>query len=465
MSTRRTFLCTSAPAKMVFKDVAETQELQSQGQTALPQGCQFGWIPRDEDPLKRQANHVQLLQFCAFVQTFCNSLIHSDVSTLLLEVCQQDMQRYTQWTIFQKATESYLDLVMIPVACVLADAYGRRPFLLLTGPLELCAWSLVGAVVPRTLAAKPLVAGVKALSSVTSTAFLTVNNSALADLLHKQPGDLADAIAANQAYIGLAVVGAPLLSIYLRTRIGPLAPFWAASALSSFVFAAMIGMPETLEKSGRKTVELCRLNPLESATLLFRQGSSVARLAAMYSIQCITRCVDAHLHTFMELRLGWGRTQMSQLLSFWGFCVYLGSNMLRQALRRFSARTVILAGTLFSAVDLALRGMTCRWWHLPASLVLGIPGISVESAMRAMLTSAIRDQCPSLGGAATQAALKMQQTLTCALVGSPLIGQAFAWWLRRPTEIKNTGSVATHYVMASLCSLFAHVLLQTHVPK
>ena len=406
---------------------------------------------------------VRLLQACAALQTFCNSLIHSDVAALLLEVCQQDAHSFARWSTCQRAAELLLDLLATPAVCALADAYGRRPLLLLTGPLELCGWSILGALVPRTLPAKPFIAGMKALTSVTSTAFLTVTSSAQSDLLKHQPKDLADAVAANQAYVGLAVVAAPLLSIFLRRRLGAQAPFWVAGAVSGVVLGTVLRVSETLETSGRTAVELHRLNPLQSATLLFRQGSNLARLAAMYSLQSVTRCVDAYLHTFMELRLGWGHTQMSKLLSFWGFCVFIGSSTLRQALNHFSARSIILAGTLFSAADLALRGLTHRWWHLPAALVLGIPGISIESAMRAMLTSAVRDQCPALGGAATQAALKMQQTLTCAVIGSPLIGQAFAWWLRQPSKV-SSGFVATHYVMASLCSLLAHALLQTYVP-
>ena len=406
---------------------------------------------------------MRLLQASAALQTFCNSLIHSDVSVLLLEVCQQDPHRFAHWSTYQKVTELLLDLLAMPAVCALADAYGRRPLLLLAGPLELCGWSLLAALVPRSLAALPFVASIKALSSVTSTAFLIVSSSAQSDLLQHHPQDLADAVAANQSYVGLAVVVAPLLSIVLRRSIGAGAPFWAAGALSSVVLGIVLRIPETLETSSRKAIELHKLNPLQSATLLFRQGSNLARLATMYSVQCMTRCVDSYLHSFMELRLGWGRTQMSKLLSFWGFCVFLGSSILRRSQKRFSARNIVLAGTLFSAADLALRGLTYQWWHLPAALVLGIPGISVESAMRAMLTSAVQDQCPALGGAAVQAALKMQQMMSCALVGSPLIGQAFAWWLRRPGKV-GRGIVATHYVMASLCSLLAHALLQTYVP-
>ena len=425
-------------------------------------GKPTGQAQADGHDMQRQ-KQVLLLQASAALQTFCNSLIHSDVSVLLLEVCQQDAHSFTQWSMCQRTAESFLDFLATPAVCVLADAYGRRPLLLLTGPLELCGWSVIGALVPRTLTSKPLVAFMKALSSVTSTAFLTVSSSAQSDLLQHRPKDLADAIATGQSYVGLAVVGAPLLSILLRRNFGAHAPFWMAGVLSSIILATVLSVPETLETSGRRRIELHKFNPLESATLLFRQGSNLAHLALMYSMQCVTRCVDAYLHTFMELRLGWGRTQMSKLLSFWGFCVFLGSNLLRKALKRFSARRIVLAGTLFSAADLALRGLTHRWWHLPAALVLGLPGISVESAMRAMLTSAVRDQCPTLGGATTQAALKMQQTLTCAVVGSPLIGQAFAWWLRQPRKV-SSGFVATHYVTASLCSLLAHALLQSYVP-
>mmetsp|Transcript_48543 Transcript_48543/g.113837 ORF Transcript_48543/g.113837 Transcript_48543/m.113837 type:complete len:478 (+) Transcript_48543:91-1524(+) len=410
-----------------------------------------------------QKQMLLMLQASAALQTFCNSLIHSDVSTLLLEVCEWDAHSFTQWSMYQRAAESLLDLLAMPAVCALADAYGRRPLLLLTGPFELCGWSLLGALVPRTLTAKPLIAFMKAFSSVTNTAFLTVSSSAQFDLLQNQPKELADALAAGQSYVGLAVVGAPLLSILLRRRMGAHAPFWVAGVLSSLVLGAMLTVPETLQTSGRRAIELRKLNPLGSATLLFRQGSNLARLAMMYSIQSVTRCVDAYLHTFMELRLGWGHTQMSKLLSFWGFCVFVGSSLLRKALKHFSARSIVLAGTLFSAADLFFRGLTHRWWHLPAALVLGLPGISVESAMRAMLTNAVRDQCgAALGTAETQAALKMQQTLSCALIGSPLIGQAFASWLRRPRV--SSGFVATHYVMASLCSLLAHVLLQSYVP-
>ena len=74
-----------------------------------------------------------MLQASAALQTFCNSLIHSDVSTLLLEVCEWDAHSFTQWSMYQRAAESLLDLLAMPAVCALADAYGRRPLLLLTG--------------------------------------------------------------------------------------------------------------------------------------------------------------------------------------------------------------------------------------------------------------------------------------------------------------------------------------------
>lgn len=78
---------------------------------------------KNSDNIESQKQMLLMLQASAALQTFCNSLIHSDVSALLLEVCEWDAHSFTQWSMYQRATESLLDLLAMPAVCALADAY------------------------------------------------------------------------------------------------------------------------------------------------------------------------------------------------------------------------------------------------------------------------------------------------------------------------------------------------------
>lgn len=399
---------------------------------------------------------VHLLQFVPALQTFCTSLISADVSELMLDVLHQDTNAYTRWMIRQSGMEQLLDLIVTATACALSDAWGRRPLLVLTGPLELCLWAAVGAWAPRVTAMLPVVAFAKALSSCASSAFVAVSASAICDAVGGDPEALAESAAVSQSYIGLSVIFAPLISVFLRKKVGERAPFQAAVLLSTINFFVLLKcVRETLEPSARVALRAESLNPLGASTLLLRQTAPVSLLAAMYSMQSMTRCVDVYLQPFSKRQLGWGRNEVAQLLSFWGACVFIGSRGVKEALRRLPAHKVILFGTLCSAADFALRSLTTRWWHHPAALIVGLPGLSVEAAMRAYVTGVTHARCPHIGRGAVQAALRTQQALTVALLGSPLFGRAFAGWLRGPR-----GSVpARHYVLASASGVVAHLLL------
>jgi len=409
-----------------------------------------------------------MLQICQALQTFCNSLMSADVPVFMLEVLGNDAAAYANWSVLQNGAEQLLELFVTSASCALSDCYGRRPVLLLTGPLQLCLWALTGAFMPRRSALKPVVAVTKACASVSNAAFLAVSSTAICDFVRCNTEKLADSAAVSQSYVGLSVVLAPLLSVYLRSRFGPRAPFVVAASLSGASAGVLTrSFVETLSDGAFSPLRINALNPFSSSTLLFRQGAPVALPALMYSAQTLTRCVDPYLQPFMERVLGWGRNEVSQLLSFWGLCVFVGSRGLKRALRRFSAKSVILVGTLCNSADFMLRATTTSWWHHPAALVVGLPGISVEAAMRGLVTSVTNVHCPHLGKGAVQAALKTQQSLTLALVGSPLFGRAFTWWLSKPPPKRGHIPLATfpaaHYFLASLAGIIAHVLLWTAI--
>mmetsp|Transcript_56094 Transcript_56094/g.176052 ORF Transcript_56094/g.176052 Transcript_56094/m.176052 type:complete len:215 (-) Transcript_56094:39-683(-) len=164
---------------------------------------------------------VRLLQICTATQIFCSSLMSADVPLLMLEVVKHKSVAHARWSALQTSCEQLLELLTTTCACALADARGRRPVLLLTGPLELCLWGVVGAAIPRKRwFALPAVAVAKALSSAGKSAFLAVSSSAVCDELRGDPQALAEAAVTSESYTGLSVVFAPLLSVLIRNRWG-----------------------------------------------------------------------------------------------------------------------------------------------------------------------------------------------------------------------------------------------------
>merc|ERR1712087_930808 len=118
--------------------------------------------------------------------------------------------------------------------------------------------------------------------------------------------------------------------------------------------------------------------------------------------------------------MGWGRDQSARLLSFWGVTVFLGGQTLRRALRRIGERwpeVAVLMGVPFLTLQEFLKSLASAWWHLPAALVIGLPSAGLEPALRALIPEEA-SRSTKLASGIVQAALKTQQVLTLAAVGS-----------------------------------------------
>lgn len=411
---------------------------------------------------------IKLLQSSLCLQIFCNSLIHADVSALILEALGLDTEKYAQWASRQSTVEKLLEFCCTAGACALSDSMGRRIVLFLFGPLQLCVWTYIGAFGPRSQAALPMISAAKACSSAGHAAFIAVSGSVFCDILAGRTNSqqaLADTHAASQSMLGLSMIGAPLLSVFLRSKFGPRGPFVVSAFFGSVCFLRLIfSLQETLGLEDRERFKIRTLNPLASATILFRQAWPVSVLATTFSLVSLCRCVDPYLQPFLAARLGHGHGEVARLLSFWGLTIFLGNQLLKKALHLFSLKSAILWGTLFNAADFGMRAMTTRWWHHPLGCILGLPGAGVEVELKAVMSSACEDQCPHLGRGTVQAALKTQQTLTIALMGSPLFGRAFSWWSRK-AQRSSSPPVAAHYVLAVMAALSAHILARVCLPR
>merc|ERR1712232_432735 len=110
--------------------------------------------------------------------------------------------------------------------------------------------------------------------------------------------------------------------------------------------------------------------------------------------------------------------------------------------------TAVLIGAPFLAAQEFLKSLACKWWHLPAALIVGLPSAGLEPALRALIAQEAR-KSTSLPGGAVQAALKTQQVLTLAVLGSPLIGATFGRWASHVP----TPWFAWHYLIGSIAAL------------
>merc|ERR1711871_898570 len=106
-----------------------------------------------------------------------------------------------------------------------------------------------------------------------------------------------------------------------------------------------------------------------------------------------------------------------------GATVFFGSQSLRRVLRQMGPDAAVQIGAPFLALQEFLKSLASSWWHLPAALVIGLPSAGLEPALRALIAEEA-SRSTKLAGGIVQAALKTQQVLTLAVIGSPLIGVA-----------------------------------------
>jgi len=397
------------------------------------------------------------LSCAAAAQTFCSALVQTDVPALLMELLGQNPRRYVAFASQQASFEKVLDLSAVAVCCALSDCFGRKPLQMAAGGLFGVAWNTFCFLVPSpgphgSKASKmAMVAALKLLHSASTSVFVAVNGSALSDMCQGSPEKVAAANAAAQSYVGLAVIVAPLAAVLLR-RLHRRAPFAAAAALCALTWLQSRRLPETLPTAERtlKVGWAEALNPLASATLLLRQRGTpkLRALSLSYSLVSMTRCADTVLQAFTSKSMNWGRDESARLLSFWGATVFFGSQSLRKILKRMGPDVAVHMGSIFLAAQEFLKSLACSWWHLPAALLLGLPSAGLEPALKALIAQEAR-QSTALSAGVVQAALKTQQVLTLAVLGSPLIGSAFAQWATQSP----TPRFAWHYLLCALAAL------------
>jgi MFS family permease len=192
------------------------------------------------------------------------------------------------------------DIATGPIFLSASDYYGRKPFLL--------AASIVGFFARLEVARAPTLLAYSisrvALSAL-SKPYTKLISAALVDMRGRATAEhIRDSCTLSQLANATSVVG-----IFLGGQLSPRRGFFCAAVASATACAALLGLEETLPKSGRKRIKWRQMsNPLLSLSFFFNKSRPLAALGVLMLLQAIPSHNNTH-QIFRRTRFNWGQTE------------------------------------------------------------------------------------------------------------------------------------------------------------
>lgn len=337
-----------------------------------------------------------------------------------------------------------------PILGSLSDRFGRRPVLLI---------SLLGAGLDYLLMAFAPTLGIlfagRIVSGLTG-ASMTVASSYMADI--SDDSNRSANFGMIGAAFGLGFIVGPGLGGLLG-HLGHQAPFIAAAVfnLLNFAFGYFI-LPESLDATHRRKVELKKLNPFHSLfKLLFQPGMRI--LIWIYLLLYLAGQVHPSVWTlYTQYKFNWSAFEVGMSLSFVGISVAFTQGYLtRIFVPKWGELNALRIGIIFYIIDFIALAFATQGWMMYAIIAVttlsGITGPASQSLIS-------KDIPPSEQGE-LQGTLISIASLT-AILGPLFYTDLFARFTSGSMGVQFSGSA---YFAAGLISILAMVLLAFFKPK
>ncbi|HXE96307.1 MAG TPA: MFS transporter, partial [Dongiaceae bacterium] len=300
-----------------------------------------------------------------------------------------------------------------PILGALSDAYGRRPLLLLgfcglglnffaTG-LSTALWMLI---------AVRLVGGAMQANAAVANAYV-------ADIT--PPEERARRFGMLGAMFGLGFIIGPVMGGLLGA-INIQLPFFVAGgfAMLNWLYGYYV-LPESLPAERRRPFHWRAANPLTSLRALARL-SGVGRLMAVVALSGLAQFVMfTSWVLYTNFKFGWGPQENGWSLAAVGVMSFIVQGfLLGRLLKRFSPRSLAVAGLMSSSLAYALWGAATQGWMMYAVIFLNVLGFTVTAALQSIISSAAdpKSQGQTLGAVSS---LNSLMAVVAPLCGTPLL--------------------------------------------
>jgi MFS transporter, DHA1 family, tetracycline resistance protein len=300
-----------------------------------------------------------------------------------------------------------------PILGGLSDAYGRRPLLLLGFcglGLNFIATGLATAL--WMLIAVRLVGGAMQANAAVANAYV-------ADIT--VPEERARRFGLLGAMFGVGFIVGPVMggllgAIHLQL------PFFAAGAfaLLNWLYGYFV-LPESLPVERRHPFRWRAANPFVSLQALAAL-SGIGRLVAVVALSSLSQFV---LFTtwvlYTTFKFGWGPRENGWSLAVVGLMSLIVQGfMLGRLLKRFSPRSLAVAGLASSTIAYILWGAATRGWMMYAVIFLNMLSFTVSASLQSIISGAAdsHNQGQTLGAVNS---LNSLMAVFAPLLGAPLL--------------------------------------------
>jgi len=325
-----------------------------------------------------------------------------------------------------------------PVMGGLGDRFGRRPVIL----TSLTAFGLdyvVMGLAPTIgwLFASRAVAGIAGASFVPATAYI-------ADIT--PPERRARNFGLIGAVFGAGFVLGPALGGLIGS-LGVRAPFFASAALALLNAAAgFFLLPESLAPERRRRFALARANPFGTFRSLGRRRGVLTLLVAWFLWMLAHQSYPSVWAFYTQLRFGWSPRAIGASLAYVGVLMALGQAFVTPRLvPRIGERRAIMTGLTLGIVGFAGNAFATQGWMVYVVMAVSALQGLVFPSMNSLLSRTVAhdEQGELQGGVASLQSV-------AAIVGPPLLTQAFAHFTRPGVQPQLPGAA---YLLAALLSL------------
>lgn len=366
------------------------------------------------------------------------------VPKLIGELIQGDISeaaKYGGWLGFAYA---FTQFVFSPLVGNLSDKYGRRPILL----ISLFGFSIdyiLLALAPSIgwLFIGRIIAGLTGASISTASAYI-------ADISTDE--NRTKNFGVIGAAFGLGFIIGPVLGGLLG-HYGARVPFYVAAALCllNFLYGYFM-LPESLDKSKRRSFEWKRANPIGSFQFLFKHPKIFNLVFALVFVYIGLHAVQSNWHFFTMYKFSWTERLVGISLGILGLLIGLVQGVLiRWSAPKLGEQKSIYLGLLFYALGLLLFAFANQGWMMLVFLIPyslgGICGPSLQSLISKSIPS---DQQGELQGALTSL------VSVTSIIGPPVMTNLFYYFTHESAPFEFSGAP---FLLASLLMFISAVFI------
>ncbi|EHO06205.1 multidrug resistance protein [Myroides odoratimimus CCUG 12901] len=366
------------------------------------------------------------------------------VPKLIGELIQGDISEAAKYGGWLGFAYTFTQFVFSPLVGNLSDKYGRRPILL----ISLFGFSIdyiLLALAPSIgwLFVGRIIAGLTGASISTASAYI-------ADISTDE--NRTKNFGVIGAAFGLGFIIGPVLGGLLG-HYGARVPFYVAAVLCllNFLYGYFM-LPESLDKSKRRSFEWKRANPISSFQFLFKHPKISNLVFALVFINIGLHAVQSNWHFFTMYKFSWTERLVGISLGILGLLIGLVQGVLiRWSAPKLGEQKSIYLGLLFYALGLLLFAFANQGWMM---LVFLIP-YSLGGICGPSLQSLISKSVPSDQQGELQGALTSLVSVT-SIIGPPVMTNLFYYFTHESASFEFSGAP---FLLASLLMFISAVFI------